>query len=196
MEKVKTPKTIRNLVLPYTTEYQDTCFALWYKAGKPVSIEKILTIIPEDYQGRRPFKALLYKWVQDWKLRGDALDAEASNILDKDLIGERVAMLERQAQIGVQLQQMGEKYFLDNDLNDPAVALRAIVQGVNIERNSRGLSVALQRISSMSDEALQTELNKQLARYKLSQGDIVDGDIVSSDDTVSDDEDLEQEDDA
>jgi hypothetical protein len=168
----------RGWMIPFSKDYEEACFAIWYKAGKPSLISQILNLLPKDDQGRSPSKAILeIHWIPNWKQRADVLDAESSNILDKNLIEERVQMLEKQAEQGKRLQEMGMKFFDDHDLKDEAVALRMIVQGVEIERNSRGLSVALQRISSMSDETLQNELNKQLARYKESQGEIIDGDI-------------------
>lgn len=168
----------RGWMIPYSKDYEEACFAIWYKAGKPSLISQILNLLPKDDQGRTPSKPLLeIHWLPNWRQRADVLDAESSNILDRNLIQERVEMLEKQAEQGKKLQELGMQFFEDHKLTDEAVALRMVVQGVEIERNSRGLSVALQRISSMSDETLQNELNKQLARYKES-GEVVDGDVV------------------
>lgn len=184
-----TPKG-RGFIIPYSQDYKEKCFAAWYGAGKPVIVSVVMSLFPKDEQGRTPSRIVVeQKWLPEWRQRADALDADSSNILDKNLIAARVQMLEEQAAAGKKLQKMGFDYFEEmNGIHDDSVALRAIVQGVEMERNSRGLAVALQRISSMSDDQLQSELNKQLARYKESSGDIVDGKIAE-DDTVAEDDD-------
>lgn len=183
------PKNKRGFADYYSLDYQNACFAIWYKAGKPQNYSHILKILPKDEQGRSPSKALLNDyWLPDWRQRADVLDAESNNILDRNLIQARVEMLENQAKIGVTLQKLGLDYFSEHNMDDPAVALRAIVQGVEMERNSRGLSVALQRISNMSDSQLQSEISKQLERYKQSKGEIVEGEVVNNDTVFDDDE--------
>lgn len=147
---------------PYTDEYKEKCFYAWYSAGRPVGL-KLLEIIPEDAYGRRVTTIKLHEWrkFRGWEFRADELDAQVSLEVEKLAVREKVEMFQEHTEISQQLRQLGLQYFLDGDGNlDPKkidssnVALRLIVQGIRIERESRGIADAIMKVSKLSDGKL------------------------------------------
>jgi hypothetical protein len=144
-------------------------------------------MIPEDENYRKPNERYLREeWITIWNQEADILDLEVKRKIDIDLVSQRAEMLKKQADSGKQLQQMGMGYLLEHGFDKASDALRALVEGVRIERESRGLGEALDRIFKMDDEALRKELVHLLQRD--SGGVIVDGDVMEDEDANITDE--------
>ena len=163
----KTPNAI-----PYTETYKESCFQAWYSAGCPGKIPQVRDIIPEDEYGRKPSHRLLRLWRDEmgWDWRRDVLDAKAIEIVDDELVQQRVLMLREQAAKGRNLQKMGMEYLEEVGFDSSSSAVSAVIRGAELERSSRGLSDTLLKLSKMSDEQLTREVASLLER--ASPGDV------------------------
>jgi hypothetical protein len=140
-------------------------FEIWYH-GECNDIgnwrERLLTSLGPDEHGRTPGPQMITKWREEdaWDQRADARNAKAALALDNSAIKERVEMLKVHAKIGKDLSQKGVDYLRDNDLSTATEAIRAIVEGTNLERQSAGYADFLARITQATDEQLDRELKK------------------------------------
>lgn len=119
---------------------------------------------------RKPSLATLKTWrvLDNWELKAEVLDGKASIVVDQRAIDERAQMLEEHSQAGAELRKKGVKYVQDHEPENFQDAIRAIVQGSTLERQSRGLMGVLTKIASADND----ELNSMLRQY-LGAGDNV-----------------------
>ena len=172
------PTARRELYAHYSDEYKGVAFQIWYSNSRP-SPSKLLEMLPEDEMHRKPDVGVVGRWISAWGEDADRLDIEVKRVTDIDLVGQRAEMLKKQANSGKALHDMGMTYLKEHGFDKAADALRAVVEGVRVERESRGLGEALDRIFKMDDEALRKELVHLLQR---DSGTVVDGDILETTD--------------
>lgn len=152
----------RNYQFP--SAYVDAVFYIWYKNGRPGK-EELHNLIPPDEQGRKPHTNTLYAWMsQDsWVFRADELDTELAKRMEEKLITERMEMLNKHADYGVNMTHLGWEYLVTHkDEINPNSAVRLVVEGIRIERDSRGLANLVEEVNSMSDDKLLAKLKKTL----------------------------------
>lgn len=169
---------------PFTPEYIQQIFTIWYGAGRPNQIYKILDKLPKDnLTGRIPDVSSIQKWriKYGWDAQADELDEKALVLVQNDLIQRKADMLSRQADIGFQLQYLGMAYLVSGSFDSSASAVQAIKVGAELERSSRGISDLIMKISKMSDDELQQEILNQISRASES-GQIVEGEEVDTGD--------------
>lgn len=151
------PSTIDEVPLntPYTEEYKRVCFEVFYKNNRPAA-PTLFKLIPDDERKRKPHVSLLRNWrnEQGWDNQADVLDARAMGIMDNDLVGVKVKMLQEQASKGKELQTLGIDYLREEGFDTASAAVQAVVRGANLERTSRGLSDAFAKIAQMDDAKL------------------------------------------
>lgn len=171
----------KDLVLKYSPRYKEIVFSVWYNNERP-NISKLIGLIPADESDRKPTANLIAKWIEDgeWSIRADILDEQASTGLDKELIATRIEVFKKHAEIGQTLQEYGLKYFEEHELKNEAIALKAILDGARLERESMGLGMALTKIFSMGDNDIQKEIQKLL--NKSEKADVIDGEAKDLDD--------------
>jgi hypothetical protein len=80
--------------------------------------------------------------------------------------------------MGQQMADKGMEYLEKEGLDSDSAAIRAIVEGINIEGKNRGLADALSRVFSMSEKEIDVELKKMLTTKGGDDGII---DLESSD---------------
>ena len=144
--------------------YIEKVFRIWYERGK-ISAKQLLRFIPAslDEWGRIPSHSTVESWLEDFFVpRAKELDDEVKRQLDALVIKEKVEMLKRHAEVGVAMQNMSIEYLNEHrdEISAPA-AVRMLVEGIRIERESRGIPAALDKIRDMKDEELMEEI-KQL----------------------------------
>lgn len=163
---------------PYTPEYIEKCFTIWYAAGRPRPAT-IHSKLPEDTHGRVPSKVVLKKWYKEgaWELRADEMDVKAIQIVENDLITQKANMLREQAQIGLELQRLGMEYLRQFKFDTASSAVSAVIRGAGLERSSRGIGELLVKMAGMTDEDLQEEIMKQLTRA-TDAGQLIEGEIL------------------
>lgn len=148
----------------FPQSYVEKVFRIWYNHGKP-SAKQLMKFVPPslDEWGRVPNWSTVESWLEDFFVpRARELDEEVKRQLDSLVIKEKVEMLKRHAEVGVQMQNMSIEYLNEHrdEISAPA-AVRMLVEGIRIERESRGIPAALDKIRDMNDEELMDEI-KQL----------------------------------
>lgn len=170
----------KQVLVEYSIDYQEICFTAWYEAQRP-SFTKLMDILPEDQYGRRPNRNKLSQWAVDgWYTRADELDARASVAIDTRLVADRIKMLEEQAERGARLQLLGMDYLEDKGFDTSSSALRAVIEGADLEARRRGLSELLEHVGKLSPEQLQDFVADKLARLTISDSTVIDADEVIS----------------
>lgn len=139
----------------FTPHYKDKLFVLWYEKGRP-PIKIFWGYMPLDNDGRKPSLTTLHGWVNDtWKSRADANDELANDEMNARLVGEKVEMLTRHAKVGERMQIIAMDFIEEyKDELTSSTAVRMLVEGVRIERDSRGVGTAFRSMLETSDEDL------------------------------------------
>lgn len=144
----------------FTDAYKRDTFILWYNRQKP-SAKRLQQLIPTDW-GKPPAVTSIAIWINKYfKPQAEILDAQVAKELEQRMVAEKVEMLSRHAKLGQEMQDMALDYFENHpaDLN-PSTSVRLLVEGVRIERESRGLPQALEKMMDKSDEELLEEVKK------------------------------------
>lgn len=157
----------------FTEDYKDQVFYLWYENGKSINFN-LMELLPVSSNGRKPSEVTIKDWARqgDWNTRADGLDGQVARVLDNSIIDKRVAMYQRHAEIGQDMVEMGMEFLKANGIKSDQAALRAIAEGVEIQRQSIGLAEALQKISTMDNDQLTRELQKLLGKPEMGEDDI------------------------
>lgn len=136
---------------------------------RPTSGNRILKLFPHDENGRRPNVETFRKWMHEkgWIERADALDSEASLVLEKDAVEKRVATLRRIAEYGEKLAAKGMDFIENNPeafVDNVSAAVRAVVSGSEMIFKYAGAADKLAAINAMSDKQLEREILRQLGQ--------------------------------
>lgn len=145
----------------FSKEYKERLFILWYQKGRPWTTV-LYSAIPPDEDGQKPSLASLKKWISDeWTERGDALDEEVRNAISKRMVAEKVKMLERHVKLAREMQEKGSAY-IEKHLDEitSSSAVRMLVEGVRIERESRGVGTAIKAMIEKTDEELLKDIQE------------------------------------
>lgn len=148
----------------YTQTYREQIFIIWWKAGRP-NISKLFNIIPLNDDGEKPSKGTLKNWIeQDFTPKADEMDLEFYARVEDEAMEEKAQMLQQHADIGLEMRDMAVKYLREHEeeLNANS-AIRLLIEGVRIERDSRGLPDALRKIASKTNDELLGDLQRLLA---------------------------------
>ena len=153
-----TEKGIRGKTVAFSKTYKESLFNLWYERGKPG--QKFLwNMIREDDDGNKPTHHTLQAWIAGWRERAFMLDEQVSLQMDAQMVKEKVEMLNRHAETGVVMQEMGIEYLKEHkDELNANTAVRLLVEGINIEKDSRGIGTALKKMMNMEDSELVDEI--------------------------------------
>jgi hypothetical protein len=146
----------------FPPEYHQQLFLIWYEKGKP-SVPLLHKIIPEEpLLGKKPTVATLQVWVrEDFKPKAEELDTQVEKAIFEKAVTEKIEMLERHTSTAVKMQDIAIKYLEENqDELNPNSATRLLIEGVRIERESRGLPDALRKMSETSDEDLLKQIQE------------------------------------
>lgn len=152
--------------LRFTEDYKTKCFQLWYNAGKVVSADLHEIIpIPETNFGRKPSVQTLTNWIHtDFVNRATDLDKGVQETMNKALIASKVEMLQRHIQVAKKMEDLAIKYLEENTKDfTTAAAVRLLVEGIRIERESTGIPGMLDKMIEKSDEEL-LEMVKELVQ--------------------------------
>lgn len=161
----------------YGAEYKNTIFLSWYRLGKPAA-HKLLEVIEADVNtGGKPSLPVLRNWIVNFREQAKFLDDQVAKELEERMVAEKVEMLDRHAKLGVNLQDMAIKYLDEHESEIKApVAVKMLVEGVRIERESRGIASALEKMLEKSDDDLLKEvmviLNKAPVEFEQLEGTI------------------------
>jgi len=143
----------------WTQEYLDGIFSIWYSSGK-IPLSDLVEKLPKDDRGESPTlrQLAMIRTTEAWQTRADIIDAEAEASLTQHLVQVRADMLKRQADLGLELQNIGSEYLRNNGIDTVANALKAISIGMEMERDARGMNVAISAIPQMRDDQVKKEI--------------------------------------
>ena len=144
----------------FSDGYKMSVFELWYRVGKPNPKNLYNFVEADPISGNRPSVTILTSWVKnDFYEQAERLDIQVASQMEGQLIQEKVQMLKQHTDIGIRMQNMSMEYLEDHkeDLKVPN-AVRMLVEGIRIERESRGIPQMLEKMVSRSDEELLKEL--------------------------------------
>lgn len=163
----------------YSDVYKEKCFLAWYRLGRP-KVPAFRSELPVDELGRKAPDEKIWQWIEkeNWEQRADVLDAEVSHQIEVQAVNERVEMLNRQATIATDIQQKGMDYLNEHGFEKAADALRAVIQGAELERASRGLPTALVNVSKMENSKLQDVVQKLMSRVSPEEAKKLDADVI------------------
>ena len=146
----------------YHESYKNELFLLWFKSHRP-SPKRLLRMIPEEWEGDAPAEDTVRQWIKNiFEDRAIVLDKQLQNELEGRLIQEKVEMLYRHGDIGrrMQIKALAKiDTIAPEDLSSSA-AVRLLVEGVRIERESVGLPEALEKMLSVPDEKILDRIEK------------------------------------
>jgi len=154
----------------FTDHYKAELFTIWYNAGKPNSVSLYNMIPPEKVSGEIPSQSTLVDWIRDeFTEKADELDRQVMEHVGARLVAEKVEMLRRHADTGKEMHRMATEWLETNAGELTAsTAIRLLVEGVRIERESAGLPEALKKMMSMNDEDLLEEVQMMLSNAPAS----------------------------
>jgi hypothetical protein len=145
----------------FSSAYKDDLFRLWFNNQKP-SMKRLHQMIPEEW-GNKPTIGTLGNWYrQEFKPKAERLQRDYEERIGAELIQEKVEMLRRHGALGRRMQDIALDC-LDNvdpsELSEHA-AVRMLVEGVRIERDSVGIPQTLEKLLNQTDEELIEEIQK------------------------------------
>lgn len=160
---IKRPQTSRAV---FSENYKLSVFELWYRSGKPTAKVMYNLVEPDPVTGDIPTFTTLQTWMKvDFVPHADMLDQQVQMALEERLIQEKVAMFEKHAKIAVDLQEMAITYLDENQDNLKVPnAVRMLIEGVRIERESRGIPQALEKMMNRTDEELLKEVTEIVSK--------------------------------
>lgn len=173
----------KSVFIPYTDDYKNKCFIVWYMAGRPTRITSIKELLPKDENGRVPTLELIADWRHDmeWDLRADDLDSRAMEKVDNELVRRKAEMLKRQADMGKKMAERGMKSLESRaTIKSDMAAIVAVVRGAELERNSLGMSELIEKLAKMSDADIKAEILRLSAR--AGSEDVIDAEEVEKKD--------------
>jgi hypothetical protein len=160
---------------PFGQPYHEKVFYIWYNHGKP-GAKSLMRFIPADLDewGRLPTPTLVANWIsEEFVPRADLLDEQVKNQLDSLVVAEKVEMLKRHADIGLRMQNMAIDFLNENqDVLSAPAAVRLLVEGIRIERESRGIPAALDKLRDMTDEQLMDEIKNLITSSSVTLEDV------------------------
>lgn len=164
---------------PYSPEFIEKCFVAWYSIPqRPMEYQTIAKLLPKDDHGRQPKATTVKRWcLESWIARADELDKKAIQIVETDLVSQKVLMLQRQAEIGFQLQELGMRYLTSGSFDSASAAVQAVIRGAELERQSRGIGEIHARMVKMTDAELESEIIKKIQRASEA-GQIIEGEEI------------------
>ena len=146
----------------FSDTYKSDLFLIWYN-GKQPAAKRLWEMIPEDWNGA-PAVDTVRHWIKDiFRPRAEDLDKRLAQEIEGRLVQEKVEMLYRHAELGRKIQRKALDCLDQIDPEDLSsnAAVRLLVEGVRIERDSVGLPQALEKmIINASDEDLLARVQK------------------------------------
>jgi hypothetical protein len=127
----------------------------------------------------------LYQWANEfnWRARADARDLELEQAANREAVKRQQKLLEKQRKAGELLRMRGLEHFADHKITNPAVALKAVSKGIELERQAEGLPTWILELQQLSDDELAAEKQRllRLALIEAQSGGPGDGEEEGED---------------
>lgn len=145
----------------FIPDIREKVFYIWYNNGRPGFLKTKGLIREHLPDVELPSDWTLKEWIADFNARAYDLDQRVHEEVEALVIAEKVEMMKRHAQIGLLMQNRALEYLQTASDITSAVAVRLLVEGLRVERESRGIPEAIEKMSKLTDEEILTEI-KQL----------------------------------
>jgi len=154
----------------FSEDYKTEVFMIWYRNSRPNPVY-LYGMISENENGKKPSRAHLSNWIrEDFEERAIPIDDAVRDEMNSRLMQEKIEMLERHAQVGLEMQGIALDYIRGHkDELTPISAVRLLVEGVKVEKGSRGIPDVLRKMMEMSDQDLLKETEKLLLRSPITE---------------------------
>ena len=153
----------------FSQEYKIYVFSTWYAKGKP-NAKNLQAMLeePEPNSGKFPQPSTLKKWIDnEFIAQAIFLDEKVAQELENRLTSEKIEMLSRHAVIGEKMQDEAWLWFDGKrdedgllDLGNARTAITLLVEGLKIERESRGIAQIAEKFSKLTDAQLVDRLKE------------------------------------
>lgn len=150
----------------YTQEYKNSIRTQWFRMGKPGAKRLHISIESDPITRRKPRFETIQKWIaEDFKPFAENLDTQIQDELNNRLILEKVEMLMRHTETAQEMQNISIEWLRihKDDLNAISAA-RLLTAGIEIERMSRGIPKALEKLANMKDEDIMRKIQDIVSR--------------------------------
>ena len=141
-------------------------FDVYWRLGPTRSVERLKAALRE--QGRAPSLRTLYEWSRrfQWQRRLLELEREARRAEDAARMEAIREMAERHAKEALLLQQQGTAWLTSIDREDVSAeaAIRALVEGIRLERLVRGEATVRSEIQGTVEHRLEQLSDDELDR--------------------------------
>ena len=120
-------------------------------------------MIPASWGKEPPTEETLRLWIKGERFQSlsEDLDKQVSIELESRLVKEKVEMLSRHAKLGVYMQDMATVYLEGHkDSLSANAAVRLLIEGIRVERESKGIPQALEKMMSKTDAELLEEVKE------------------------------------
>lgn len=150
----------------YSDEYRIGVFTKWFLSGKPGANHLRKIIDPDPVAKMIPPAPTLQRWIlEDFTPYAIQLDGEIAKRLEQQLVERKVETLNRHADLGKKMQNIGEQYLDSLDSEDikrigVKNAVQLLIRGVEIERDSTVIPDYFAKYSKMDDNALLDEIKR------------------------------------
>ena len=150
----------------FNENYKDYVRTVWLRTVKKSAANLYTIIDPDEENGRKPTLLTLKHWItEDFRSYAEELDRQVEDQINATYILEKVEMLKRHAETGKEMQSIALEWLRKNEDNLNAVAAaRILVSGIDIERASKGIPQALQKMMQMSDENILKRIEDIVSR--------------------------------
>lgn len=150
-------------------EYRTQVYMQWYGMGKPTAASLWANLQPDALSGIKPSLRVVEGWIRDYFVPAALeIDEQVTDQVDSRLIQVKLEMLDRHAEIGRELQEMGLEYLKAEGIGSAKTALMAVIKGVEIEHNARVLPTDIVRkLENMTDDQLLKEFSELLKDGKI-----------------------------
>ena len=148
--------------LAFSTEFHQKAFAIWYKCNRP-TYKQLRQIMLDSGEERVPPYHTFAMWhgIDSWDEHADALDAQAEQAGDKEIIQQRAEIIREGANVGKELVDMGMEFLRKEGIENSADAIRAIGKGMELEEKLLGWAAVFKRVSEADD----AELSRMIKKY-------------------------------
>jgi hypothetical protein len=135
--------------------------------GKPGAAKFILEC-PPDERGELPNQITIQNWLPAWKDLAAETDDRIRQELDDRTVAAKVEMFDRHAKIGKEMQEISLSWLQNHrDELTPGTAVRMLVDGIEIEQSTIGVSDAIKKMLDMSDEELRDDIVERLTSGQI-----------------------------
>lgn len=144
----------------FAKDYKLAMFQDWYNQGRP-SVYKFFPYVVPDENGNKPSQITVGHWVHDdFKERADFLDKQVTDEMNKRLIEIKIEMLNRHAELAVELQKRALKELEAMSKLTEAGSIRLLELGIKVEQGSRGIPEMLDKMRKLSDDDLLKQIQE------------------------------------